>query len=108
MDLEGLTGRSGGAIKGLENKKPKSEQMPGPKLSHIGLELTVSSVRSFLAPASGSSSCPALGLSPQIQGKCKSALNLSHYGLRQHAESALKPYGREGTKTLDIRYRVLF
>jgi len=49
---------------------------------------------------------PALSLSPQIQGKCKSALNLDHNIIRQRAESALKPHGREGTQTLHMRYRV--
>jgi hypothetical protein len=40
------------------------------------------------------SSPRALGLSPQIQGKCKSTLNLDHDGIWKRAESALKPYGR--------------
>src|SRR5215510_8415016 len=43
-----------------------------------------------------------LGLSPQIQGKGKSTLNLDHDGIWQRAESALKPHSREGTKTLYI------
>src|SRR5262245_984629 len=72
------------------------------------VEPTASSVRSFLASAFGSSSPLALGLSPQIQGKCKSTLNLDHDGIWQCAESALKPHGREGTETLHIRYSVLF
>src|SRR5215831_9027730 len=50
----------------------------------------------------------AFGLRPQIQGKCKSALHLSHYGIRQCAKSTLKPYGRERTQTLYVRYRILF